>query len=323
MKNPLFNNGFFSKEENMIYTVTFNPSIDYFVDVDEFKIGNVNRTLNDYILPGGKGINVSIVLNNLGIESRILGFIAGFTGKEIKNQMENIFHIHTDFINLNQGYSRINVKMRGKKESEINAVGPVITSDDLNLLFSQLDSLKEGDILVLSGSVPKSLSNNNIYKHIMKRMNSKNVYTIVDAEGDLLLSVLEEKPFLVKPNHHELEKMFHVKHLSDEEIIFYGRKLQNMGAQNVLISMAEKGAILITQEDNIYQAVAPKGKVKNSVGAGDSMVAGFIAGYNTKKDFINAFQVSIATGSATAFSDGLAKKDEVESLLSKIDIIQR
>ncbi len=305
----------------MIYTITFNPSIDYIVSVDHFQIGNVNRTSNEYLLPGGKGINVSIVLNNLGIESIALGFIAGFTGNEIKRRVEEEFQIKTDFINVENGYSRINFKMKSDEESEVNGNGPLITESHLSQLKQKLLRLKSGDILVLSGSIPSCVSKD-IYSHIMSELKEKDINIVVDATGELLMNVLEHKPFLIKPNNHELAEMFHVKLSGIEDIIKYAKKLQKLGARNVLISMAGDGALFICENGKVYFSEAPKGKVKNSVGAGDSMVAGFIAGYVNIKDYVQAFKTGIATGSASAFSENLATQEEVEALLRTIHEVE-
>lgn len=300
----------------MIYTITFNPSLDYIVRVDDFKLGEVNRTLYEEIYPGGKGINVSIVLNNLNVENIALGFIAGFTGDEIENKVKAM-GCTTDFIKLNCGMSRINVKLKSNEESEINGQGPNINESDLDILYKKIEFLKEGDVLVLAGSIPKSLPEN-IYEIIMERLKDKEVKIIVDATKDLLLNVLKYKPFLIKPNHHELGELFNIKIKNQEEIILYAKKLKEMGARNVLISMAGDGAIFITEDNRIIKSEAPKGKLVNSVGAGDSMVGGFIAGYLNNNNLEEAFKMSVATGSASAFSEGLATKEKVYELLKEI-----
>lgn len=300
----------------MIYTVTFNPSLDYIVKVDNFKLGSVNRTTREDIYAGGKGINVSIVLSNLGYESKALGFTAGFTGEEIEKRVREK-GISSEFIKLNEGLSRINVKMKSNEESEINGNGPNITKEAIDELFAKLNTLKEEDILVLAGSIPSSLPSD-IYEKIMAMLKDKNIKIVVDATKDLLLNVLKYKPFLIKPNNHELGEMFNVELKNDEEIIHYGKKLLEMGAENVLISMAGDGAIFLAEDGKVYKSGVPKGIVKNSVGAGDSMVAGFIAGYLGNKDLEKAFKMGVATGSASAFSEELAKKSEVENLLKEI-----
>lgn len=300
----------------MIYTITFNPALDYIVRVDDFNLGSVNRTSYEEIYAGGKGINVSTVLNNLEVESIALGCIAGFTGDEIERRVKSK-GVHTDFIKLNNGMSRINVKLKSKEESEINGRGPYISKEELQELFSKLEAIKEGDFLVLAGSIPNTLPKN-IYEIIMERLNGKKAKFIVDATGELLLNVLKYKPFLIKPNHHELSDLFNIEIKDDEEIIYYAKKLQEMGAENVLISRASKGAIFIKSNGEVIKSVAPKGVVKNSVGAGDSMVAGFIAGYLKNKDLEEAFKMGVATGSASAFSEDLAKKEMIEKLLNEI-----
>lgn len=300
----------------MIYTVTFNPSLDYIVKVNNFKLGAVNRTTREDIYVGGKGINVSIVLSNLGYKSKALGFTAGFTGNEIERRV-NEKGIDSEFIKLNEGLSRINVKMKSNEESEINGNGPNITKEALDKLFSKLNTLESGDILVLAGSIPSSLPSD-IYEKIMAFLKDKNIKIVVDATKDLLLNVLKYNPFLIKPNNHELGEMFNVELKNDDEIIHYGKKLLDMGAENVLISMAGDGAIFLSKNGEAFKSGVPKGVVKNSVGAGDSMVAGFIAGYLKESDLNKAFKMGVATGSASAFSEELATKDEVENLLKEL-----
>ncbi len=304
----------------MIYTMTFNPSIDYMVSVDDFKVGEVNRTSKEYILPGGKGINVSIALKNLGIESIALGFIAGFTGNEIKDQVEK-FGVKTDFIDVKNGISRINFKMKSKEESEVNGNGPEIREEHLNLLRDKLSSLKEGDMLILSGSIPKCIPDD-IYAQLMSELKDRKIDIAVDATGDLLMKVLEHKPFVIKPNNHELAEMFHVKLSGMNDIVKYAKKLQELGARNVLISMAGDGALFICENNKVYFSEAPKGKVVNSVGAGDSMVAGFVAGYTTSRNYVDAFRLGVATGSASAFSQNLATKEEVATLLKDVKEVE-
>ncbi|EJO5346800.1 1-phosphofructokinase [Clostridium botulinum] len=300
----------------MIYTITFNPALDYVVRVEDFKIGNLNRTSYENVYAGGKGINVSIVLNNLDVENIALGYIAGFTGNEIERKVKS-FGCKTDFIKLKNGMSRINVKLKSKEESEINGTGPSIGNEELNEIFNKLDNLKEEDFLVLAGSIPKTLPKN-IYETIMERLKCKNIKFVVDATGELLLNVLKYKPFLIKPNHHELSELFNVEIKNEEEIIYYGKKLQEMGAQNVLVSMAKHGAIFIPSKGEVIKSGVPKGILKNSVGAGDSMVAGFIAGYLKNYNLEEAFKMGLATGSASAFSEGLATKEKIEEILKQI-----
>lgn len=299
----------------MIYTVTFNPSLDYIISVDNFTIGRVNRTKEERIFPGGKGINVSIVLKNLGVESTALGFTAGFTGEEIKRLLVEK-GVQPDFIQVREGLSRINVKLRSNEESEINGQGPVISEEYIKQLYARLDELTENDILVLAGSIPDSMSPST-YQDILSYLSDRKIQVVVDATKQLLLNVLPYHPFLIKPNNHELGEMFGVEITSKEDVVIYAKKLQEKGARNVLISMAGDGAVLITETGEIYKTEAPKGKVVNSVGAGDSMVAGFVYGYTTYKDYEKAFEYGVCTGSASAFSIDLATKEEVEQLLSQ------
>lgn len=296
----------------MIYTVTFNPSLDYIVSVDHFETGKVNRTNTELMFAGGKGINVSIVLSNLGVESTALGFLAGFTGEEIKRLL-NEQGIKTDFIEISEGMSRINVKLRSDEESEINGMGPAIKEEDIKKLYDKLDTLNEGDVVVLAGSIP-SVMPSSIYMDIMKYFKDKKLRFAVDATCDLLMNVLEYHPFVIKPNNHELGEIFGVTLTEKKDVITYAKKLQEKGARNVIVSMAGDGAVLVTEDGDVYETEAPKGKVKNSVGAGDSMVAGFIAGYLKTNDYKEAFKMGVCTGSASAFSDQLATKEEVEAL---------
>ena len=300
----------------MIYTITFNPALDYIVKMDEFNLGHVNRSNNEFVYAGGKGINVSIVLNNLEVKSKALGFIAGFTGDEIERRVRE-FGCDTDFIKLKEGMSRINVKIKADVESEINGGGPDISAEALQELYGKLDTLTSGDILVLAGSIPKTMPTD-VYERIMERLQEKGVKFIVDTTGESLLKVLKYNPFLIKPNHHELGELFGVKINSKEEVIEYAKKLKDMGAQNVIISMAGDGAVLINSNGDVTTSNVPKGVVKNSVGAGDSMVAGFIAGYLNSKKIEDGFKLGVATGSASAFSEGLATKDYVYELLEQV-----
>lgn len=299
----------------MIYTVTFNPSLDYIVTVDRFVCGIVNRTKDEIVYPGGKGINVSIVLKNLGYKSIALGFQAGFTGAALE-QMLDKKGITTDFIQVKNGMTRINVKLRSEEETEINGQGPVMEKEDMEKLYQKLDALQDGDILVLAGSIPDVMPGS-IYMDIMKHLESRKLKIVVDATKDLLVNVLQYHPFLIKPNNHELGEIFGVEIKDKEEVVFYAKKLQEMGAKNVLVSMAGDGAVLVTEDGSVFKAEAPKGKVRNSVGAGDSMVAGFLAGYLEKNDYAEAFKMGVCTGSASAFSEELATKEEVLDLLNK------
>lgn len=300
----------------MIYTVTFNPSLDYIVSVNDFQLGLTNRTDSELILPGGKGINVSTILMNLGIDSTALGFAAGFTGEEIIREVEAM-GIRSDFIKIDSGISRINLKLKNIDGTEINGSGPEISEEKIEELLRKLDILGEGDILVLAGSIPASMPAD-MYSTIMERLQHKNVTFIVDATKDLLINVLKYKPFLIKPNNHELGELFDVKLTTREEVIPYGKKLQKQGARNVLISMAGEGAVLVAEDGSVYEAPAPKGTLVNAVGAGDSMVAGFTAGWIEKKDYRHAFYMGVSAGSASAFSEYLATKEEIMDLYEKV-----
>lgn len=300
----------------MIYTVTFNPSLDYIVSVNDFQLGLTNRTDSELILPGGKGINVSTVLMNLGIDSTAFGFAAGFTGEEIIREVEAM-GIRSDFIKIDSGISRINLKLKNIDGTEINGSGPEISEEKIEELLRKLDILGEGDILVLAGSIPASMPAD-MYSTIMERLQHKNVTFIVDATKDLLINVLKYKPFLIKPNNHELGELFDVKLTTREEVIPYGKKLQKQGARNVLISMAGEGAVLVAEDGSVYEAPAPKGTLVNAVGAGDSMVAGFTAGWIEKKDYRHAFYMGVSAGSASAFSEYLATKEEIMDLYEKV-----
>jgi 1-phosphofructokinase len=302
----------------MIYTVTFNPAIDYIIRLDKFETGKINRVTYEQVLGGGKGINVSIVLGNLGHKSTALGFLAGFTGEEIKRQLRT-FNAADDFVQLEEGFSRINVKAKADVETEINGQGPKISDAKRDELFAKLSKLGEGDTLVLSGSIPNTLPDD-MYERTLEPLQDKGIRIVVDAEKGLLLKVLKFHPWLIKPNNHELGDMFGVTLKTNEEIVEYAKKLQEKGARNVLISMAGDGAILLTEDGKDYFSPAPKGKLVNSIGAGDSMVAGFIAGYNESNgDYLKAFHMGLATGSASAFSENLATRPEVEALLKTLE----
>ncbi len=302
----------------MIYTVTFNPSIDYICRAEHFKAGKINRTTYEKFLPGGKGINVSIVLKNLGIKSRALGFVAGFTGKEIQNALRK-YGVENQMIEVNEGLSRINVKMKSDEETEINGQGPKIEEKDIQKLFKQLDALTKTDLLVISGSVPNTLPSD-MYEQIMERLLTKEIPIVVDAEKDLLKKVLKYHPFLIKPNNHELSEFFQKKIESKEDCLFYAKQLQALGARNVYVSMGAEGAIFLSEEGISYQANAPKGKLVNSVGAGDSSVAGFLSGYLKTKDYRFAFYQGVCAGSASAFSEELASEEEVEALMKEMNV---
>ncbi len=300
----------------MVYTVTFNPAIDYVIRTDELIVGMTNRSGSEEMYVGGKGINVSIVLAELGIKSRALGFVAGFTGRAIEDGAKEK-GVETDFVHLESGCSRINVKIKSGEETELNCQGPQISDKAIEELFGKLDKLEDGDVLVLAGSIPSTLPND-IYEKILARLSDRKIKTVVDATRYLLLNVLKYKPFLIKPNNHELGEMFGVELKTEEEIISYAKKLREMGAVNVLISMAGDGAVLVDEYGNVHKCGVCKGTVKNSVGAGDSMVAGFIAG-SENGDYEYALKLGTATGGATAFSDELAKKDEIFELLKQLN----
>lgn len=300
----------------MIYTVTFNPSLDYIVTVEDFKLGLTNRTSSEQMLPGGKGINVSTVLKNLGVESTALGFIAGFTGEEIVRRVEAM-GMKSDFIRVKEGISRINVKLASIDGTEINGSGPSIKPEEAEELMKKLDVLGEGDILVLAGSIPGSMPDDT-YRRVLARLEGRNVMAVVDATRDLLVNVLEYRPFLVKPNNHELGEIFGTELRDRASVIPYAKKMQEMGAQNVLVSMAGEGAVLATADGSVYEAPAPKGRLINGVGAGDSMVAGFLAGWMERQDYRYAFHMGISAGSASAFSEFLATKEEVEAVYRQV-----
>lgn len=302
----------------MIYTVTFNPSLDYIATVENFTSGTINRTTEEFVFPGGKGINVSMVLSNLGEDTTALGFLAGFTGKEIERLLDEK-GITSDFIYIDKGMSRINVKLRSGDESEINGMGPEISEKYMKALFKKLDLLKADDILVLAGSVPKRVPTT-IYMDIICSLQSRGIKVVVDATKDLLINVLEYRPFLIKPNKQELEELFERSFYDEADIIKAAKELQNKGARNVLISLAGEGAILITEDGDVIKQKAPKGIVKNSVGAGDAMVAGFLAEYDKSKDYKKAVCYAVCAGSASAFSDALATRSEVNQLMQQLNV---
>lgn len=307
----------------MIYTVTFNPAIDYIAGLKDLKMNGINRAISEKILAGGKGINVSIVLKNLGFESIALGFIAGFTGKEIQNKVEE-FGIKSDFVYIPDKFSRINVKLQLNRdgviseETAINGEGPKISENEVNEFMKKIENIQKEDFIVLAGSVSRNMKDD-IYEKICIKVKEKGAKIVADATGKLLVNVLKHNPFLIKPNKDELEEIFEKEINTNEEIVLYAKKLQEMGAQNVLISMDKDGAILITQDKKILYSEAPKGKVENSVGSGDSMVAGFLSGFITYKDYEKALKMGIAAGSASAFSKNLATKEEILFQLSKIE----
>ena len=294
----------------MVYTVTLNPALDYVMKVGSLRYDDINRSDSEEMYYGGKGINVSVVLTRLGVESKALGFVAGFTGDKL-SQMLKEDGIDCDFNYLNHGYTRINVKIKAETELDVNAQGPVIEEDDIKNLLDKLDGIKKGDFLVLAGSIPNTLPDD-IYERILSKLDGKGINFVVDATGDLLKNVLAYKPFLIKPNHHELGDLFGVETKTQEDIVLYAKKLQQMGARNVLVSRAKDGATLIDENGDVTTFPNVEGELVNSVGCGDSMVAGFIAGYLEKGDYAHALKLGAACGNATAFSQALASGDEIK-----------
>lgn len=305
----------------MIYTVTLNPSIDYVVNMEQLVEGMVNRVSTEHFYAGGKGINVSQILNQHGISNRALGFISGFTGNFIEGSLKEK-GIDTDFIRLSEGYSRINMKIKTTTdETEINGMGPHIPKTEIDKLYRQLDLLTADDTLVLAGSIPATLPDD-FYEKVMEHVRDRGVKVVVDATKNLLLNVLTYRPFLIKPNHHEIAEMFGVTISTTEDLLQYGKRLKDMGARNVLISMGGDGAILLAENGEVYRSNVPKGVVKNSVGAGDSMVAGFIAGYEKTQCYEQALRLGAASGSATAFSSDVATAEEISALVKEI-VVQK
>ncbi len=302
----------------MIYTVTFNPSIDYIVSMDDFSLGKTNRTKEEKMFPGGKGINVSTVLTNLGIPNIALGFIAGFTGDEIK-RLTMKRGILCDFIKLPEGNNRINIKLKDFDGTEINGAGPEIPPTELENLLQQLYRLKDGDSLVLAGSIPSSMPAE-IYQIIMEKLKDKQIDVVVDATKELLMNALFYRPFLIKPNKHELEEAFDITIKNKADAIRYARHLQRLGARNILVSLSGDGAIFVSEEGESFEANVPPGTLVNAVGAGDSMIAGFLAGWEETHNYKEAFLMAVASGSASAYSEELATKEEVIKLLTKIPL---
>lgn len=301
----------------MIYTVTFNPSLDYVVQMKTFTAGAINRAESEQVYPGGKGINVSLVLGHLGMPTKMLGFVAGFTGQEI----ERLAKEHggdCDFIHLSDGWSRINMKVSAQDETAVNGMGPSIPQDKLDALLAKLDTLQAGDTLVLAGSIPSDIPDD-IYERILQRLANKGIQTVVDATGDLLKNVIAYKPFLIKPNIDELGELFHVILRKDEEVVVSAKHLQDMGARNVLVSLGGDGALLVSEDGQVHRMNAPKGTLVNSVGAGDSMVAGFLAGYaSSQGNIAEALKWGVSAGSASAFHDWLATKEQIEAVYQTI-----
>ncbi len=301
----------------MVYTVTFNPSLDYIVSMSSFEMGMTNRTTGEQMFPGGKGSNVSIVLSNLGIENTALGFTAGFTGEQIEREVREM-GLFADFIRIEKGFSRINVKLKDYDGTEINGMGPEISEIHVNELYRKLDCLKAGDVLVLAGSIPRSLPDS-VYSDILRRLQGRGVLFVVDATGELLLNVLQFEPFLIKPNNHELGEIFNVTLTARADVVPYARRLQERGARNVLVSMSGQGAVLVDETGAVRMLAAPEGRLVNAVGAGDSMVAGFVAGWTRKQDYDYAFRMGISAGSASAFSEMLATREEIERVFAGLE----
>lgn len=300
----------------MIYTVTFNPALDYIVTMNQFEYGVTNRISSENIRSGGKGINVSTILSNLGIKNTALGFVAGFTGEEIIRRLGEM-GISNGFIRLDEGFSRINLKLENVEGTEINGAGPDISEDKVNQLMAKLDELKEGDTLFLSGSIPRTMDDD-VYQKIMAMLDGRGITIIVDATRDLLMNVLPYKPFLIKPNDQEIGEIFNVKIENRSDVIPYAKKLKELGAQNVLVSLAARGAVLVAADGSVFETDAPKGQFVNGVGAGDSMVAGFMTGWMNTHDYEHAFYMGVAAGSATAFSEGLATKEKIEEVYASL-----
>ena len=298
----------------MVYTVTLNPALDYVMKLKALRTDDINRTDGEEIYYGGKGINVSVILTQLGIPNTALGFLGGFTGKKLEEMLKND-NVSCDFNYLKNGDTRINVKIKADKEIDLNACGPEITKEDMQSFLKKLDSIKSGDYLILAGSIPNTLPDD-IYEQILERVGDRNINCVVDATGDLLKNVLKYKPFLIKPNHHELGDLFSVQIKSDDDIVKYSKKLQEMGAKNVLVSMAKDGAMLTDENGNVHKIGNAKGKLINSVGCGDSMVAGFTAGYIKTADYSYALRLGSACGNATAFSEKLATREEIERVFN-------
>ena len=304
----------------MIYTVTFNPAIDYVVYVSELKVGKTNRSQHEDVFLGGKGINVSTMLNNLGVENKALGFVAGETGELVEQGLKER-GMDTDFIRLPEGDTRINVKVRGKLETEVNGSGPHIPDVYIQQLMEKLDQVNDDDVIVLSGSVPRSVSKD-VYANIMEQMKGRPVKIVVDAAGDLMKNVLPHRPFLIKPNRAELEGLAGKVLGRTREIMRSAKDLQAQGARNVLVSLGGDGALLLDETGKFHRIGVPKGELKTSVGSGDSMVAGFLAGYQKTGDYVTALRTGAACGSASAFSTALATREEVESLYHELELME-
>ena len=301
----------------MIYTVTLNPSIDYVVHIDRLVSGITNRTSGEEYYFGGKGINVSHVLAELELDNTALGFVAGFTGEAIEKGTKHP-RIATDFIHLKEGVSRINVKIKSDEETEINGQGPHIDDEALAAFMEKTEKIRDGDTLILSGSIPKTMPDD-VYERILERLKDRKVRIVVDATKKLLVNSLKYRPFLIKPNRQEISEIFGAEVKDEETTLFYARKLREMGAANVLVSLGGDGAMLLDESGAVHKEGVIKGKVLNTVGSGDSMVAGFVAGYIKKKDYAYALRLGSACGNATAFLPGLATREKIEELLSRFE----
>ncbi len=298
----------------MIYTVTFNPALDYVMNVKSLKSSDINRTDDESLYYGGKGINVSVILSRLKVKNKALGFLAGFSGRQIEEMLRED-NIDTDFVYLKNGYTRINVKIKSDREIDINASGPSIEKEDIDILMNKLENMIEGDCLVLAGSIPKALPDD-IYERILKKFAAKGIDFVIDATGGLLVNALKYRPLMVKPNHHELGDIFGVEINDIDDIVKYSKKLQEMGARNVLVSRGKDGAALVDENGRLHTMDNVPGKIVSSVGCGDSMVAGFLAGYYESGDYAYALKLGSACANATAFSRTLANQDEIEKMLN-------
>ena len=316
-KNTSYALGYIVYNKYMIYTVTLNPSLDYHAFTDRFAAGELNRSNKELLLPGGKGINVATVMKEFGYECTLLGFTAGTTGQEIKRLVSEAGLVD-EMTGLPSGMSRINVKIHAKEETELNGTGPFISSEDLESLMKRIDRINDGDVLVLSGSIPPSLPDT-VYAMILDRIKGKDIITAVDATGDLLMNTLPLRPFVIKPNIEELGALFGAKIKTREGCVPYAKKIQEAGAGNVLVSLGKDGAVLLTEDGRFIFCNAPSGSAVNTIGSGDSMLAGFLHGMMEKNDHIYALRTAIAAGSACAFSEGLAKKELTEALMSSVE----
>lgn len=300
----------------MIYTVTFNPSLDYTIRIKNFEVGTLNRTNYEEIRVGGKGVNVSIVLTSLGVENIALGFIAGFTGDQIESGMQQL-GCKTEFIRLPQGFSRINIKLQDETETEMNGMGPAVSISECERFMMNIKRLKPGDTLVLSGSIPSSMPQD-MYEQILDAVDTDKIRVVVDTSSNLLRRTLAYHPFLIKPNLIELGELFGRSLIDYDDIVGCAKHLQEEGARNVLVSMGSAGAILVTDEGQVFSAPAPSGDLVDSIGAGDAMVAGFLAGYLERNSMVDGFAKGLVAGSATAYKQGLATREEIIAIAQRM-----